>query len=210
VVQATSPELEEGRMFVQVIQAQPKDRNDAKDMWDRWDAEVKPAAKANGFLGATGGITGDGSLIVIARFESENAAEKNNNLSEQQQWYSEFEKRIEGEPSFTNYTNVELQDGGGSNDAGFVQVIRITGGDVEAFRKADEAAGPKMKELRPDVIGSVNAWTDDGDVTTVIYFTSEADARKNESSPEFQEAAKEFMSLPGESTFFDLADPWLS
>lgn len=197
-------------MFVQVIQAQPKDRNDAKDMWDRWDAEVKPAAKANGFLGATGGITGDGSLIVIARFESENAAEKNNNLSEQQQWYSEFEKRIEGEPSFTNYTNVELQDGGGSNDAGFVQVIRITGGDVEAFRKADEAAGPKMKELRPDVIGSVNAWTDDGDVTTVIYFTSEADARKNESSPEFQEAAKEFMSLPGESTFFDLADPWLS
>lgn len=194
-------------MFVQVVQAKAKDKAGVKDMWDRWDTEVKPAAK--GYLGATGGISADGTLTVIARFESEDAAEANNNIPEQQQWFSEFEKRVD-DLGFTNYTNVELQDGGGSDDAGFVQVIRITGADPEAFRKLDAEIAPKMEGLRPDVIGSLNAWTDDGDVTTVIYFTSEAEARKNESKPEFQEAAKAYMELPGDSKFFDLSDPWFA
>jgi hypothetical protein len=195
-------------MFLQVVQGKTKDEAGIKEMWERWDKDVKPAAQ--GYLGATGGVTADGTFIVAARFESEEAAEANNNIPEQQQWYSEFEKYIEGQPSFTNYTQVELRDGGGSDDAGFVQVIRITGADPEAFRKVEEELAPKLEGLRPDVIGSVNAWTDDGDVTTVIYFTSEEEARKNESNPEFQEAAKAYMELPGESKFFDLTDPWLA
>ena len=194
-------------MFVQVVQAKAKDRAGVKDMFDRWDSEVKPAAK--GYLGATGGVTEDGQLLVIARFESEAAAEANNDIPEQQQWFSEFEKHVE-DLGFTNYTNVELQEGGGSDDAGFVQVIRIKGGDVEGFKKIDAELQPKMKDLRPDVIGGLTAWGDDGDVTNVIYFTSEAEARKNESNPEFQELAKAYMDLAGESTFYDLKEPWLA
>ena len=193
-------------MFVQVVQAKAKDKTGVKEMWDRWNREVKPAA--SGYIGATGGITDDGDLLVIARFESAEAAERNNNIPEQQQWYSEFEKYLEGEPSFTNYTNVELDQGGGSDDAGFVQVIRVKGGDPQAFKAVDQEVGPKMRELRPDVIGSVNAYADDHG-TTVIYFTSEEEARKNESNPEFQELAKRYMELQGESTFYDLKDPWL-
>lgn len=193
-------------MFVQVVQAKTKDKAGVKEMWDRWNREVKPAA--SGYIGATGGVTEDGDLLVIARFESAEAAERNNNIPEQQQWYSEFEKYIEGEPSFTNYTNVELQEEGGSDDAGFVQVIRTKGGDPEAFKKIDAELAPKMKELRPDVIGGITAYEPD-DATSVIYFTSEEEARKNESNPEFQELAKRYMELQGESTFYDLKDPWL-
>jgi hypothetical protein len=194
-------------MFVQVVQAKTKDKAGVKEMWDRWDREVKPAA--SGYLGATGGVTDDGDLLVIARFESAEAAERNNNIPEQQQWYSEFEKYVEGEPSFTNYTNVELQEEGGSDDADFVQVIRTKGGDPEAFKKLDEELAPKMKELRPDVIGGLTAYEAD-DATSVIYFTSQEEARKNESNPEFQELSKRYMELTGEPTFYDLTDPWLA
>jgi hypothetical protein len=193
-------------MFVQVVQAKTKDKAGVKEMWDRWNSEVKPAA--SGYLGATGGVTADGDLLVIARFESAEAAERNNNIPEQQQWYSEFEKYIEGEPSFTNYTNVELQEEGGSDKAGFVQIIRTKGGDPEAFKKLDAELAPKMKELRPDVIGGFTAYEPD-DATSVIYFTSQEEARKNESNPEFQELAKRYMELQGEPTFYDLTDPWL-
>lgn len=193
-------------MFMQVVQAKTKDKAGVKEMWDRWNREVKPAAQ--GYLGATGGVTENGDLIVIARFESAEAAERNNNIPEQQQWYSEFEKYIEGAPTFANYTNVELDNDGGSDDAGFVQVIRIQGGDAQAFKSLDEELAPKMRELRPDVIGSVTGYGD-GDATTVIYFTSQEEARKNESNPEFQELSKRYMELSGEPSFFDLTEPWL-
>ena len=193
-------------MFVQVVQAKAKDKAGVKDMWDRWNTEVKPAAK--GYLGATGGVTADGTLLVIARFEDEAAAEANNNIPEQQQWFSEFEKRVD-DIGFTNYTNVDLDREGGSDDAGFVQVIRVKGADVQAYKAMDERISSSLRELRPDVIGGINCYTDEGDVTNVIYFTSEEEARKNESKPEFQELAKEFMDLAGEPTFYDLTDPWL-
>lgn len=193
-------------MFMQVVQAKTKDKAGVKEMWDRWNREVQPAAQ--GYLGATGGVTEDGDLIVIARFESAEAAERNNNIPEQQQWYSEFEKYIEGEPSFTNYTNIDLDNGGGSDDAGFVQVIRVKGGDPEAYRALEEELAPKMRELRPDVIGSITGY-EGGDATSVIYFTSEEEARKNESNPEFQELSKRYMDLTGDATFYDLKDPWL-
>jgi hypothetical protein len=193
-------------VFIQVVQAKTTDKAGVKEMWDRWNREVKPTA--TGYLGATGGVTENGDLLVIARFESAEAAERNNSIPEQQQWYSEFEKYIEGEPSFTNYTNVELDNDGGSDDAGFVQVIRVKGGDPEAFKALDEEMAPKMRGLRPDVIGSVTGY-EGGDVTSVIYFTSQEEARKNESNPEFQELSKRYMELTGESTFYDLTDPWL-
>jgi hypothetical protein len=34
--------------------------------------------------------------------------------------------------------------------------------------------------MRPDVIGGYTGYSDDGDYTEVVYFTSEADARANE------------------------------
>jgi hypothetical protein len=193
-------------VFIQLVQAKTTDKAGVKEMWDRWNREVKPAAQ--GYLGATGGVTEDGTLIVLARFDSAEAAERNNNIPEQQQWYSEFEKYIDGEPTFTNYSNVELDNGGGSDDAGFVQLIKVKGGDRQAFKQLDEEISGKLRELRPDVIGSVDAWEGDESMTA-IYFTSEAEARKNESNPEFQELSKRYMELTGEPTFYDLSDPWL-
>ena len=52
-----------------------------------------------------------------------------------------------------------------------------------------------------------------GEWTMAIYFTSEADARegeKKEPPPEMAEMMKEMEALSaGETTYFDLTDPWL-
>ena len=92
---------------------------------------------AVGFLGSTGGITDDGRLIVIARFESEDAAAENGRRSEQEAWWQETEPAFEGELAFTNCHEVDVFLGGGSDVAGFVQVMYFTS---EAEARAAEAA----------------------------------------------------------------------
>jgi hypothetical protein len=64
---------------------------------------------------------------------------------------------------------------------------------------------------RPDIIGGVAGY--DGDhVVTVIYFTSEAEARKGEKEPpppEVAELMAKQQALMPDMTFTDLTDPWL-
>jgi hypothetical protein len=67
-----------------------------------------------------------------------------------------------------------------------------------------------MAEQRPDVIGSVRGW--DGDhFTEAIYFTSEADARKGETTmPDAgDQDFAEYESLVEGLTYIDVKDPWL-
>ena len=62
-------------MFVQVIQGQVADAEQAHAALDRWAEELAP--NAAGWLGTTAGVTDDGQLIMLARFESEAAARRN-------------------------------------------------------------------------------------------------------------------------------------
>jgi hypothetical protein len=111
---------------------------------------------------------------------------------------------------------VDLMQGGGSDDAGFVQIIQGKVKDVEKARALDESTQEEMKGMRPDVIGGIVAWhPDNGRYTNAIYFTSEAEARANEKksgeSAEFQKFMAEWQALSdGEPKFLDLTDPWYS
>jgi hypothetical protein len=71
-----------------------------------------------------------------------------------------------------------------------------------------------MSEFRPDVLGNVFVTHEDDGWTMAIYFTSEADAREGEQKempPEMAKVMEELNSLSiGETTFFDLRDPWLN
>lgn len=49
-------------MFVQVFQGQVSDAQTARAALDRWIAELAPGA--TGWLGSTGGVTEDGTLIA--------------------------------------------------------------------------------------------------------------------------------------------------
>jgi Asp-tRNA(Asn)/Glu-tRNA(Gln) amidotransferase A subunit family amidase len=86
----------------------------------RWHDELRP--NAVGYLGNTEGITEDGRFVVAARFESADAARQNSARPEQDSWWSDMSKVV---------TDVDVHDcsqvitmlGGGSDDAGFVQVM---------------------------------------------------------------------------------------
>jgi quinol monooxygenase YgiN len=200
-------------MFVQVIQGKARDAAGLRKQWERWQQELKPAA--TGYLGSTGGVTAEGEFILLARFESEEAARANSDSAEQTAWWEETSQYLE-DPLFHDCTLVDLINEGGSDDAGFVQVIQGKVTDVDKSREMDRATQSQMREMRPDVIGGIVAWhPQNGRFTNAIYFTSEAEARAKEkessSSPEFQQYMKEFEAISdGEPKFLDISDPWLS
>jgi hypothetical protein len=197
-------------MFVQIIQGRVKDAAGLKKSADLWDQNLKPGSI--GYLGSTGGVTEDGEFFIAARFESEEAAQKNSDRPEQGEWYNEMIQNIEGEPTFTNYTEVETFLDGGSDDAGFVQAMQGKVSDIERARALDEQFSSSAREHRPDLIGGFQCSQPDGSFTTVNYFTSEAEARaaeKQEPPEEFKNAMAEWGSLmQGEMKFVDLKDPW--
>ena len=148
----------------------------------RWYDEVKPGAI--GFLGGTSGTTDDGRFIVVARFESADAAQRNNERPEQGAWFEEMSKFV-SDVEFHDSTNVMTLFGGGSDDANVRPGhARSRHGSRQAHRTRVPLTPSSSRcsgEARPDVIGEAIAYHDDGDgYTDVVYFTSEADARANE------------------------------
>jgi hypothetical protein len=202
-----------GTMFVQVIQGRTKDPSGLREQWDKWEKDLKPGAE--GYLGSTAGVTADGEFIALARFESEDAARRNSDRPEQGAWWEETSKYLE-DPMFHDCSLVDVINDGGSDAAGFVQIIQGKTTDVDKARAIDQASQEQMRGMRPDVIGGIVAWhPENGRFTNSIYFTSEAEARAKEkessSSPEFEEYMREFESISdGEPKFLDITDPWYS
>ena len=99
--------------------------------------------------------------------------------------------------------------GGGSNDAGFVQVMQGRVKDQDEMRRRDKEMQPELRKMRPDIIGGVTAFHGDGGgFTSATYFTSEAEARNGEKEMGESDMFKEFMSMfEGELTFYDLTEP---
>lgn len=200
-------------MFVQVIQGKAKDAAGLRKQWERWDQELKP--KSKGYLGSTAGVTPAGEFIAIARFEDEQSAKSNSDSSEQSAWWEETSQYLE-DPLFHDCTLVDLLYDGGSDSAGFVQVIQGKTKDVERSREIDRSMESGLKDIRPDVIGGIVAWhPENGRFTNAIYFTSEAEARAKEkesaSSPEFEKFMTEIQELSdGEPKYLDITDPWYS
>ena len=198
-------------MFVQVIQGTTQDATGLRRQFERWQQELGKGAK--GFLGSTSGVAEDGTAIILARFASEEAARANSDRPQQGEWWAETAKYFDGEPTFRDYTDVELTLDGGSDTAGFVQIMQGRVTDRDRLREIEAKFMPQMTAMRPDVIGSVRCW--DGDAfTEAIYFTSEAEARKGEAAMSEAGAEggaefEEYMSLVDGVTYIDLKEPWL-
>jgi len=80
-------------MFVQIITATVVDAEGLERQVDQWDTEIRPGAE--GFLGSTSGVTDDGHLLVLVRFESEEAAQRNSTRPEQEAWWTETAKTLQ-------------------------------------------------------------------------------------------------------------------
>jgi hypothetical protein len=196
-------------MFVQVIKGRTKDSEGLGRQADRWVADVRPGAV--GYLGGTFGIADDGTFVLFARFADEAAAKANAARSEQTAWWNDAVQYFDGEPSFRESSDVTTMFDGGSDKAGFVQVME---GTVTDRARAEALENPEMlaqlRAARPDLLGSLRVWFDGGKFAEAVYFTSEADARKGETSDDFSGPQAEYADLFGEMTFVDLRDPQFS
>jgi hypothetical protein len=198
-------------MFVQLIETKGGDPKAVRDRLDTWVKEL--GSGAEGWLGSTAGFTSQGGFVMVARFESEDAARRNSDRPEQGEWWQATEKLFSDPAVFTDYPECELFSGGGSDTAGFVQIIKTRTNDterlVEMGRQMDEAGGGG----RGDVIGGVAGYNANRDVIQVIYFTSEAEARENESKPMSEEMQKAMAGwaeiLEGEPAYLDITEPWM-
>lgn len=197
-------------MFVQVFEGRVADRDGLRRQLSRWTSEIRPGA--TGYLGSTAGVTDDGHGIVLARFESAEAAKANSDRPEQGGWWAQTERCFDGPVAFTDSADVELFLGGGSDAAGFVQVMKGSA-DRAQVHAMDEAFVPHAQTFRPDLIGGLRVWTGHDTYLEAAYFTSEAEARegeKKEPPPEFAEMMGGFESMMEGVEYLDLRDPWLS
>lgn len=197
-------------MFVQVITGKVKDAGGVKKEMDAWLTERGP--QAEGWLGTTAGVTQDGKFVAFARFENEDVARKNSDNPEQGTWWERFSQNLEGEASFFDSNQAYLSGGGGSDNAGFVQVMHGRVNDMQKAKELDERMGDDMGGRRSDVIGSITAGSDDGEFWTAIYFTSVEEARQgekemNENPP--PEMAEWGALMVGDMEFYDLEEPIL-
>jgi hypothetical protein len=194
-------------MYMQIIQGKIKDREAARATMDRWLTDLQPGAA--GWLGGTYGVTDDNMLVACVRFQDAAAAKANSDRPEQSAWWTEMEKNFAGPVTFHDCDDVTLLLGGGSDDAGFVQVIQGRVTDRDRLVQLMEQASEMLQAQRPDVIGGTIAIDHDGIVTETIAFRSEAEARENESK-DMPDEAREVMSLIEDVQYLDLHQPWFA
>ena len=195
-------------MFVQVIQGGVKDADGLRQSLDRWISDLSPGA--DGWLGTTWGLYGDNSFIALARFESADAAQRNSDRPEQGSWWHEVESSLEGETRFADYDDIILLGPGGSDSAGFVQVMQGRVSDVERERTMTRDFAQRPMDFRPDILGGFAALDDDGTFVQAIYFTSEAEAREGEQKampPDMQAMMEQSQANTTEIAFIDLTSP---
>ncbi len=190
-------------MFIQILRGQATDPAALKLQLDRWVDELSPGA--DGWLGSTGGVTEDGRFIASFRFDSQEIAKVNSDRSEQTQWWNQTSKYLDT-PRFWDCTLVEEYKGGGSDEAGFVQVIQGRVLDPVGFREAALSMGGTPRD---DVIGGVVAW-DGSRFTEVVYFTSEVEARIGEKSEPHTAALELIWPRTQDVEYFDLREPWFA
>lgn len=196
-----------GDVFVQVIRAPIGDEAALDAALARWQTDLRPGA--TGFLGSTAGVSTDGEMILVARFEDERSARANSDRPEQSEWWRGFERSLSGPVNFFESSEVAVSMGGGSDDAGFVQVFWGRG-DREAAQAAMTWAEPILRRERPDIIGGITAWLHDGRFIDIAYFRSEREARRGEAkelSDEGRAVFEEFARVLTAEGYADIPEP---
>jgi hypothetical protein len=197
-------------VFIQVIQGRAVDPGGIRRAADRWLAELQPGA--DGWLGSTAGVTDDGRFISVVRFESQEQARRNSDRPEQGAWWREMSGHL-ADAVFHDSSRVHVYQGGGSDDAGFVQVIQGHTDDMERLATVGRAQEQVLARQAPHILGMTVAEHADrpGDFTQTVYFTTEEEARRFERDhpAESDAASAEIFSLLSDLRYHDLRTPWL-
>ncbi|MBA2387532.1 MAG: hypothetical protein H0V69_10670 [Acidimicrobiia bacterium] len=197
-------------MFVWVLEGKAADPGEVGRQLGRWTSEFGETIP--GYLGATGGVTDDGRFLLFVRWESEDAGNELLMRPEQQAWYEEFQTSFDGAIVFAETGDVTTHLAGGSDAAGFVQAMKVSGVDRQRVEAADREFENIASHVRPDLIGGIRVWTALDGFVEVNYFTSEQDARAGEKQappPELVEGFEDFMAMMKDAEYFDFTAPFL-
>jgi hypothetical protein len=197
-------------VFIQILQGKCTRHDEMRAMADRWREELSEGA--HGWLGGTYGFTDDDTFVGIVRFTDRAAAMANSERPEQGAWAEQMMALMDGPMEFHDCDDVTLMMDGGSDDAGFVQVIRGKIDDPERL-KALMTDTDVLHEARPEIIGATLAIEADGTFTETVSFTDEAAARSAEARdmdgvPE--EVRATIQEAMANATFYDLHHPWFA
>lgn len=194
-------------MFIQIIQGPCTRQDEVHALLDEWRRDLSPSA--TGWLGGTYGFTDDGQLMAVVRFESREAAAANSSRPEQGAWAERLNELMDGPLEFHDSDDVTLLMDGGSDQAGFVQVIRGRVDDPDRL-KAMLADTTSLHEMRPDILGGTLAIEPDGTFTETVAFVTEEAARAGEQMEPPPEVREEFEYAMKDATFYDLRHPWFA
>jgi hypothetical protein len=195
-------------MFIQIIEGTCTRHDELRAVLDRWPEELGPGA--DGWLGGTYGFTDDGLFVAVVRFSDRASAMANSQRPEQGRWAEEMMAAFDGPVEFHDSDDVILLFDGGSDAAGFVQVIRGKVDDPERLRRLITANQAELRRMRPDIIGATLAIEPDGTFTETVAFTDEASARGGETQEPPEEVRAELDYAMQGATFRDLRRPWFS
>lgn len=196
-------------MFVWVLEAKATDPREVGRQLGRWTSEF---GETPGYLGATGGVTDDSRFLLFVRWESEEAGNELLLRPAHLAWYDEFQGSFDGDVEFAESRDVTTHLAGGSDAAGFVQAMKVSGVDRPRIDAADREFESIAPRIRPDLIGGIRVWTAPDGFVEANYFTSEHDARAGERKdppPEVAEALADFMAMMKDAVYFDFTEPFL-
>ena len=192
-------------MFIQVIQGKTSRPEELRSLAESWETEG--GAGAVGWLGGTYGVTDDGDFLGVIRFASRDEAMQNSARPETGEFAEKMGAVMDGDVQFHDCDDVTTWLDGGSDKAGFVQVIRGRADDPAPL-KALMSNTDDLKEMRPEIIGGTLAIAGDGTFFETVYFTDEESARKGEQLEPPAEIRDELGSMMAGASFYDLRQPW--
>jgi hypothetical protein len=197
-------------MFIQVIEGHTKDADAVYERLEVWKRDLMPGAI--GYLGSTAGCTANGDCILVARFESADAARRNSERPEQTAWWEATAALFDGDVTFHDSEDVHVMEHGSFDTAHFVQVMEGHVTDRQRADTLEREADPVLARHRPDLLGSLTAYFSGGEFAEVAYFTSQEDARKGESMDmpeELGEKFAEWQQVMAVDKYLDINEPWL-
>jgi hypothetical protein len=192
-------------VFIQVIHGRCTRQDELRAVGESWRDEL--GGGAVGWLGGTFGFTDESDFLGIVRFESREAAMANSQRPEQGAWSQRMAALLDGPPEFYDCDDVTSFLDGGSDAAGFVQVISGHTDDAGPMRAmlADTA---DLHEMRPEILGGTFALAADGTFFQTVYFSDEDSARQGEGLEPPTEVREALSTIMAGTTFYDLHKPW--
>jgi len=165
-----------------------------------------------GWLGGTYGFTDDDRFLGIVRFDSGSACKDAAGTSEAATMWAGAEELFDGRCEIHESEDVSMMLNGGSDSAGFVQVMKGRVADADRFRHfmTDTEMTSMLHEARPEIIGATLAIEPNGTFIETVAFTDEAKAREGEQKDMPADMQADFESAMSDVEYVDLHHPWFA